>query len=399
LKTTKVMVIAGARPNFMKIASIISAIDDHNKSGNTPAIQRILVHTGQHYGEQMSNAFFKDLGIPKPDVDLEVGSASHAQQTAEIMKRFEGVLLKEVPDIVLVVGDVNSTAACSLVASKIIYPPEVSSRTRPLIAHVEAGLRSNDRSMPEEINRIVTDALSDFLFITEDSAAGNLKAEGVPDAKVHWVGNTMVDTLLRHRDKADESPILTRLGLRETAGETSKAYAVVTLHRPSNVDHAETFCGILEALATVAQEVPILFPVHPRTANRIREFHLEGNFDFSDEIQQLELKSRRIHCIPPLGYLDFLCLMSHASLILTDSGGIQEESTVLGIPCVTLRENTERPVTINSGTNVLAGTKQEDIVRFALEQLKSRLHIGKPKFWDGLAGARIIEILARETGR
>lgn len=394
MKTAKMMVIAGARPNFMKIASIINAIDSHNKSGSHPVIQRILVHTGQHYGEQMSNAFFKDLGIPKPDVDLEVGSASHAQQTAEIMKRFEGVLLKETPDVVLVVGDVNSTAACSLVASKIIYPPGVSDRIRPLIAHVEAGLRSNDRSMPEEINRIVTDALSDFLFITEDSASRNLKAEGVPDAKVHWVGNTMVDTLLRHREKAEESEILTRLGLKAAASEATEAYVVVTLHRPSNVDAPEVFRGIQEALAAVARKVPILFPVHPRTANRIREFNLEENFDFCEEIQPLDLKRGRIHCIPPQGYLDFLCLMSHARLILTDSGGIQEESTVLGIPCVTLRENTERPVTIASGTNVLAGTQKEDIVRLALERLKVRPNPEKPKYWDGLAGTRIIKVLA-----
>jgi UDP-N-acetylglucosamine 2-epimerase (non-hydrolysing) len=398
LKTLKIMVVAGARPNFMKIASILNAIDSHNHSNRSPRIARVLVHTGQHYGEQMSDAFFKDLGIPKPDVDLEVGSASHAQQTAEIMKRFEEVLLKQRPDVLLVVGDVNSTAACSLVASKIDYTLSDSGRTRPLIAHVEAGLRSFDRSMPEEINRIVTDALSDFLFITEESAAENLRKEGIPESKVHWVGNTMVDTLLRHREQAAQSPILARLGLQAVGGSQCQAYAIVTLHRPSNVDRKETFGEILEALSLLATRIPVLFPVHPRTINRIREFHLEPYFDFFDEVRAVNGGASRIQCIPPLGYLDFLCLMANARLLLTDSGGIQEETTVLGVPCVTLRENTERPVTVSSGNNALAGTRREDIIRLALEKLESATPVRLPKYWDGEAGIRIVQILAQQVG-
>jgi UDP-N-acetylglucosamine 2-epimerase (non-hydrolysing) len=383
----------------MKIASIMKAIEAHNRSEAVPFIQHVLVHTGQHYDEQMSNAFFRDLDIPKPDVDLEVGSGSHAQQTAEIMKRFEGVLLKEAPDVLLVVGDVNSTVACSLVASKIAYSSP-SERTRPLIAHIEAGLRSFDRSMPEEINRLVTDALSDFLFITEESAAQNLRKEGVPEKKIHWVGNTMVDTLLSHRAKAEQSAILEKLGLK-TAGQPARLrpYVLVTLHRPSNVDNPGIFGGILEALSVLAHELPVLFPVHPRTANRIREFSMDCAMRLSDEVRPVDPQGNQVHGVPPLGYLDFLCLTSHANLVLTDSGGVQEETTVLNVPCVTLRENTERPVTVRSGTNVLAGTRKEDILRLAQQQLRESPQKSAPRFWDGLAGARIIEILARETSK
>lgn len=399
MNSLKMMVVAGARPNFMKIASIINAIEAHNHSQGMESIRRILVHTGQHYDEQMSNAFFRDLGIPKPDVDLEVGSGSHAQQTAEIMKRFEGVLLKHTPDVLLVVGDVNSTVACSLVASKIAYPPP-SERTRPVIAHVEAGLRSFDRSMPEEINRLVTDALSDFLFITEESAAQNLKNEGVSETKVYWAGNTMVDTLLSQRAKAEKSAIVDMLGLRPPAEPTGvRPYGLVTLHRPSNVDNPKTFGGILEALSLLARKLPILFPMHPRTASRIREFGLEGSVRLLNEVASLDLQSTQIHCVPPLGYLDFLCLMSNARLVLTDSGGVQEETTVLNVPCITLRENTERPVTVSSGTNVLAGTRKEDIMRLAEEQLRESPKRNSPKYWDGRAGTRIIEVLAREIRR
>lgn len=401
MKGIKIMVVAGARPNFMKIASIMNAIEAHNQSKTDLVIESVLVHTGQHYDEQMSKAFFRDLGIPKPDVDLGVGSGSHALQTAEIMKRFEVVLVKEVPDVLLVVGDVNSTAACSLVASKILYPSPLH-RTRPLIAHVEAGLRSFDRTMPEEINRLVTDALSDFLFITEDSAAQNLRTEGVPEGRIHFVGNTMVDTLLKHRARAERSLILSLLGLKSNAASSPseaaiRKYALVTLHRPSNVDDPKHFGEILEALSALAREIPILFPVHPRTANRIQEFGFQGNFEFAHQVSSLDFTSPLIHCVPPLGYLDFLCLTSHASLVLTDSGGIQEETTVLGVPCVTLRENTERPVTISSGTNVLAGTRKENILRFAGEQLGESRKTAVPKYWDGQAGARIIEVLAREV--
>lgn len=407
----KMMLVAGARPNFMKIASIVDALHAHNRSADRP-VEFLLVHTGQHYDERMSRVFFKDLGLPPPDVDLEVGSSSHAGQTAEIMKRFEPVLLEERPDVVLVVGDVNSTIACSLVASKTRYPESdrPAARTRPLIAHVEAGLRSFDRSMPEEINRILTDALSDFLFITEKSAEENLLREGIPKGKIHFVGNTMVDTLLKHRERAQKSDILSRLGLERNRTASSEIpsrrskdsngkcdYAVVTLHRPSNVDDREAFREILEALSVIGKELPILFPIHPRTMNRIKEFGFEKQVSWIAPNATLETRRPSIYCLEPLGYLDFLCLMSNAKIIFTDSGGIQEESTVLGVPCVTLRENTERPATLTQGTNVLAGTSKEAIIRHALRQIKPRAKSGKPKFWDGRAGERIIRILTQKN--
>ena len=336
----KVLLVAGARPNFMKIASIIDAIQEHNQSA-AHRIDYVLVHTGQHYDERMSQAFFRDLGIPQPHFDLEVGSSSHAVQTAEIMRRFEPVLLEQRPDVVLVVGDVNSTVACSLVAAKVTYSerPQKPKRTRPLIAHVEAGLRSFDRSMPEEINRIVTDAIADLLFITEEEAKENLIREGVSSDKIYFVGNTMVDTLLKHRHAAQNSEILSRLGLKTNSQSGSERnepscseYGVVTLHRPSNVDEPSTFQQIIEALAVVADELPLYFPVHPRTRNQIKQSGLEGYFTFIPAQAQSDPKTETIHCLEPLGYLDFLCLMSNAKLVLTDSGGIQEETTVLGCP-------------------------------------------------------------------
>lgn len=472
----KILLVAGARPNFMKIASIIDAIKAHNQSADSP-IQHILVHTGQHYDDSMSEAFFRDLDLPRPDIHLDVGSASHAAQTAEIMKRFEPVLIEHKPDVVVVVGDVNSTVACSLVASKIQYnspqhrstgQPQHFKGLRPLIAHVESGLRSFDRSMPEETNRILTDQLSDFLFVSEQSGIDNLKNEGfknflygedvlkvddtsrlAPDALpvVAFVGNTMIDSLLKHRELAQNSDILNRLGLEKTENNNStnpmsptnsiNPYAILTLHRPSNVDDRETLMEILEALSVISEKIPIFFPAHPRTLNRIKEFGFEEYFRFLTQHSTLRiphspLKTQHSHlpqsstllsphqgsicCIEPLGYLDFLCLMSNARLVLTDSGGIQEEVTVLGIPCVTLRENTERPVTIMHGTNVLAGTKKEKIVECAYLQLnrhdQSRSHESvkpkklnkpnksnkpnrpnRPKFWDGKAGERIIKVL------
>jgi UDP-N-acetylglucosamine 2-epimerase (non-hydrolysing) len=348
----------------------------------------------------MSDVFFRDLALPKPDIDLEVGSLSHAHQTAEIMKRFEPVLLKEQPDVLLVVGDVNSTVACSLVASKSVYSSstEPPGRARPLIAHVEAGLRSFDRSMPEEINRILTDALSDFLFITEKSAEANLLMDGIPKEKIHLVGNTMVDTLLKHRNKAQQSGIMRRLGLQaRSAGSRTGNYMVLTLHRPSNVDDPKTLREILEALSVLTQEMPCFFPVHPRTLNRIREFRLEKYFNFLQGHSQLTPSDSGVNGLEPLGYLDFLCLMSNARLVLTDSGGIQEETTVLGVPCVTLRHNTERPVTMTHGTNMLAGTEKDAIVRHALSQLNRPRTSDIPQFWDGRAGERLIKVLAREV--
>jgi len=422
----KLMLVAGARPNFMKIASIIDAIKMQNDSieNSTFNIQHLLVHTGQHYDDSMSEAFFRDLDLPKPDIYLDVGSASHAVQTAEIMKRFEPVLIEHQPDVVILVGDVNSTVACALVASKIQYDGSTqnsklithnSGVKRPLIAHVEAGLRSFDRTMPEEINRLLTDAISDFLFTTEERANQNLLCEGISKEKIFFVGNTMIDTLLKHREKAQQSKILEKLGLINLQLKIRNSnlipYGVLTLHRPSNVDNRETFQDVLEALLEISKHLPIIFPVHPRTLNRIKEFNFEDYFNFNSV---LSTQPPHIYCVDPLGYLDFLCLMSNSKLVLTDSGGMQEETTVLGIPCITMRENTERPVTITFGTNILAGVQKEQIISAALSQLKkyysislnimintqnstlSTQHSFSPPLWDGKAGYRIVQILVEK---
>ena len=417
------MLIAGARPNFMKIASIINAIKMHNASieNSTFNIQHLLVHTGQHYDDSMSEAFFRDLDLPKPDIYLDVGSASHAVQAAEIMKRFEPVLIEHQPDVVILVGDVNSTVACALVASKIQYDGSTqdsklithnSGVKRPLIAHVEAGLRSFDRTMPEEVNRVLTDAVSDFLFTTEESGNQNLLREGISKEKVFFVGNTMIDTLLKHRERAQQSKILEKLGLIHLELKTHNSnlipYGVLTLHRPSNVDNRETFQKILEALLEVSKQIPIIFPVHPRTLNCIKEFNLGEYFKFFPSMQQ-ETRSYGpstnnfgIHCIDPLGYLDFLCLMSNSKLVLTDSGGMQEETTVLGIPCVTMRESTERPITVAHGTNVIVGTNKELIIEESLKRINtdtppSDPNTEYPPLWDGKAGYRIVQILVEKN--
>lgn len=405
----KIVLVAGARPNFMKISAVIDALESHNASSAVHIDYR-LVHTGQHYDAKMSQTFFVDLGIPKPDVDLGVGSSSHAQQTGEIIKKFESVILDERPDIVLIVGDVNSTIACSLVASKIIYPNPTDRLNlyRPCIAHVEAGLRSFDRDMPEEINRVLTDVVSDFLFITERSAEKNLRKEGIPKDKIYFVGNTMVDSLLKHKKKSTESNILKRLGLSHNeaidplslvSGSDSKKpttlgsqrpYGVMTLHRPSNVDDPDCFHNTLDALKELSQDMPIVFPVHPRTLKRIHEFQFEK---FFASLDTQKVGSSGLYCLEPLGYLDFLCLTSHAQLVLTDSGGLQEETTILGVPCVTLRENTERPITITQGTNVLAGTAKDQIIFHARRQLAFIAKRKRPKYWDGRAGKRIVHTL------
>jgi len=413
-----IMHIVGARPNFMKIAPLVKAIKEHNQTGISPHLDQIIVHTGQHYDEKMSELFFDHLGLPKPDINLEVGSASHAVQTAEIMIRFEKVLLQYQPDAIIVVGDVNSTIACTLVASKIQYPASNlrlatcnSKRRRPLIVHVEAGLRSFDRTMPEEINRILTDQLSDLLFTTEEDANENLKREGISSEKIFFVGNVMIDTLFQHLEKAKKSDILNRLGLINQRLRTSDQglstrdyalstpYAVLTLHRPSNVDHKETFLNILEALKEISQKIPIIFPAHPRTQNRIKLFHLDQYFKrFSTFNLQLATCNSGIYCIEPLGYLDFLWLMANAKLVLTDSGGIQEETTVLGVSCVTIRENTERPITVKMGTNIVAGTKKENIINTALSQLNKLNNASNPipPLWDGQAAKRIVDILVEK---
>lgn len=360
----KVICVCGARPNFMKIAPLMRAF---KKNGS---FDTFLVHTGQHYDENMSRFFFDELGIPKPDINLEVGSGSHAQQTAEIMKRFEPVVLEHKPDYVLVVGDVNSTIACGLVAVKLGVK----------LIHVEAGLRSFDHDMPEEINRILTDRISDLLFVTEQSGVDNLLKEGVDSGKVHLVGNVMIDTLLANKEKAEKSDVLKRLGLLKCK------YAVITLHRPSNVDDMTRFEEIITAFEAIEKEIKLVFPIHPRTRNNIKGTNLEKRVGAMSNLILLE----------PVGYLDFLCLTSNAALVMTDSGGIQEETTILGVPCMTLRENTERPVTITEGTNRLVRITSEDILKNYRQIMASRdgYKSKVPKFWDGKAAERITRIIA-----
>ena len=402
----KILIVIGARPNFMKAAPIISAIRQHNaKVGAIPAdrreslpeaIQHVLVHTGQHYDDLMSGTFFRDLDLPIPDVHLGVGSASHAVQTAEIMKKFEQIAMTEKPDVVVVVGDVNSTIACALVTAKVSFD---SAGGRPLIAHVEAGLRSFDRAMPEEINRVLTDHLSDLLFVTEASGLQNLCREGIPADRIHFVGNTMIDSLLALKDKAEASSILEELGLRSESGRLVSRYALLTLHRPSNVDDRNTFLGILSGLKELAADCPIIFPVHPRTQQRSKEFGFES-FRLATAKRNGNgagsLNGRKgIIFTEPLGYLDFLSVMKHAELVVTDSGGIQEETTCLGIPCVTVRENTERPVTVAIGTNALAGTSPESIRNVISRQLMRKIGGAIPEKWDGHAAGRIVDVLVR----
>ena len=358
----KVLNIVGARPNFMKIAPI------HRLMEASQRFDPILVHTGQHYDEKMSRIFFEDLGLPQPDIYLGVGSGSHAQQTGAIMVELEKIMLETKPELVLVVGDVNSTMAAALVTSKLHI----------LLAHVEAGLRSFDRAMPEEINRIVTDALTDFLFITEASGRDNLLNEGVANDKIFFVGNVMIDSLLSHLNKAKASDVTQRLSMDH------QPYALLTLHRPSNVDNREVFNDILCALEKIEKNIPIIFPIHPRSRKMLENFHF---------IPRIE-KMSQCKLIDPLGYLDFLQLMANAKFILTDSGGIQEETTVLNIPCLTLRNNTERPVTVEQGTNILVGMDPHKIVAESENILAGRAKTGRiPPLWDGHAAQRIIEIL------
>jgi UDP-N-acetylglucosamine 2-epimerase (non-hydrolysing) len=413
-KTAKIITVVGARPNFMKAAPIIAAVQNHNERlAISPSLegvghshlklQSMLVHTGQHYDEAMSDRFFADLNIPQPDVHLGVGSGSHAAQTAEIMKRFEEILLRERPDLLVVVGDVNSTLACALVAAKISFD---ASGTRPLIAHVEAGLRSFDRGMPEEINRILTDHVADLLFVTEESGLRNLRQEGIPDGKVHFVGNTMIDSLLAFKGKADASKILDKLSLRNRNGGNGSTYsiaryALLTLHRPSNVDQRATFLNIVEGLEELSNSYPVIFPVHPRTQKRIAEFGFERFFrtengNYEGKQSHSAHADGRILLVEPLGYLDFLCLMGHAAVVVTDSGGIQEETTCLGIPCVTVRENTERPITVKVGTNILAGTSKDGIHRAVWQQLESKVSGAVPEAWDGKSAQRILSAICRE---
>jgi UDP-N-acetylglucosamine 2-epimerase (non-hydrolysing) len=404
-ETMKIMTIVGARPNFMKAAPIIAAINAHNRKicqdealagvETVGQIQHVLVHTGQHYDEIMSGSFFSDLSLPKPDVHLGIGSGTHAVQTAEVMRKYEEIVMNEKPDVVIVVGDVNSTVACALVTSKISFD---STGTRPLVAHVEAGLRSFDRTMPEEINRIVTDHVSDLLFVTEESGLMNLSREGISTEITHFVGNTMIDSLLAFKGKADSSTKLDELGLRSLApqnggGSKVTRYALLTLHRPANVDNRESLLNIFDGLQELGEDCPIIFPVHPRTQKRIREFEI--NFKAIADSRNGSGAPGGILLTDPLGYVDFLCLMKNAAIVVTDSGGIQEETTCLGIPCVTVRENTERPVTVEKGTNIIAGTSRDGIRAAIRSQLQRENKGTIPMHWDGKAATRIVEILVR----
>jgi UDP-N-acetylglucosamine 2-epimerase (non-hydrolysing) len=357
----KFVVVAGARPNFMKIAPLMWEI------GRRPDVSACLVHTGQHYDERMSQTFFEQLHIPRPDVDLEVGSGSHAVQTAEVMKRFEPVLSDQRPDAVVVVGDVNSTIACALTAVKLGVP----------VAHVEAGLRSFDRTMPEEINRVLTDAISHWLLVSEPSGIENLRREGIPADRLHFVGNVMIDTLIACRHKFREAK-LTEVDV--PAGD----YAVMTLHRPANVDDPAKLQFLLRAIEQIQSRIPIVFPVHPRTRK---------------SLEACAVALPNLLLCPPLGYLEFMKLVEGARLVLTDSGGIQEETTYLGIPCLTLRRNTERPSTVEQGTNLLVGDDPEQIVSTAVQVLsESPKERRIPDLWDGHAARRILNVLTQASG-
>jgi UDP-N-acetylglucosamine 2-epimerase (non-hydrolysing) len=350
--------VVGARPNFMKVAPVMAALKER------PGIRQTLVHTGQHYEVAMSEIFFRQLGISEPDVNLEVGSATHAAQTARIMERFEPVVLEQRPDIVLVYGDVNSTLAASLVCSKLLIP----------VGHVEAGLRSFDRTMPEEINRLMTDQIADLLFTPSADGDENLEKEGRPREKIHRVGNVMIDTLVRLLPMA-EAPS----GLR-----VSRPFALVTLHRPSNVDEASMLGRIMEALQEIGQQLPVLFPIHPRTRQRLAECGMKVT------------SNGRMQILEPIGYLEFLALQKQAAVVITDSGGIQEESTFLGVPCLTIRANTERPITVSMGTNILIG---QDMQRLRAEVDRILTQGPKqgqiPPLWDGKASERIADVIAK----
>lgn len=363
----KIINVVGARPNFMKIAPIIQEVEKY------PEMESVLVHTGQHYDYELSKVFFKDLNIPEPDFYFEVGSLSHARQTAQIMIKFEEALIKEAPDLALVVGDVNSTVACALACAKLNIP----------LAHVEAGLRSFDREMPEEINRIVTDVLSDFLFATSTVACENLKREGIPKEKIFFVGDVMIDTLFANREKIEASDICRRIDL------DSSDFAVLTLHRPKNVDRDEPLKGIIKALKIIQKRIKVVFPIHPRTRKSLRDFGLD------EELNKLP----NLRVVEPLCYVDFLGLVNRSRLVLTDSGCLQSETTILGIPCLTLRENTERVETVSMGTNQVIGIEPQVIVRHSIDILEGRKKKpGTLELCDGCASQRILQVIAKAFG-
>jgi UDP-N-acetylglucosamine 2-epimerase (non-hydrolysing) len=367
-KPYRLLCVVGARPNFMKMAPIMAAFKDV-----APEIDVRLLHTGQHYDAAMNHQYFEALGIPAPDVNLEVGSGSHAVQTADVMRRFEPALDEQQPSAVLVVGDVNSTLACALVAAK----------KGVRVIHVEAGLRSFDRGMAEEINRVLTDQISDLLFTTEREGRNNLLREGIADERIHFVGNVMIDTLRRNLERAVPVSGILKQANAENLLENGKDYAVFTLHRASNVDDPDTLCALLETLATVSKTLPVIFPMHPRTKSMSEKCGLAHLLD-----------SPRILQLPPMGYLEMLGLMRDARVVLTDSGGIQEETTALGVPCITLRDNTERPITITEGTNTLAGTDPATILKIFDEVMRAGGKAGRvPEFWDGKAALRIAQVV------
>tara|TARA_Y100000310_G_scaffold274378_1_gene290364 strand:+ start:9660 stop:10793 length:1134 start_codon:yes stop_codon:yes gene_type:complete len=362
LEDMKIVSVVGTRPNFMKIAPLVRELRKHE-------IEHVLIHTGQHYDTEMSKLFFEDLGIPKPDADLEVGSGTRDEQVKSIKEKLKPIIENEKPDVMVVVGDVNSTLAAAEVANKLGIK----------VAHVEAGLRSFDNTMPEEFNRIETDKISDFLFTTEKSGNENLLKEGISKDKIFFAGNVMIDTLLNHKEKAENSKILQKLGLEKNN------YCALTLHRPSNVDNKEDFENILSILEKIQEKIKIVFPVHPRARKNIQSFGLDNKIK---DMKNLILTE-------PLGYLDFLCLMSNSKFVLTDSGGIQEEATVLGVPCITLRKNTERPVTVEQGTNLLVSIDNEKVVSKAMEVIDNKIELKNkvPELWDGRAAERIVKVL------
>ena len=372
--------VVGARPNFMKIAPIFVSFEKQNQKNNSPFIDQFIVHTGQHYGKEMSESFFSDLGIPDPHFNLNIGSGSHAFQTANIMLSFEGVLNELSPDLVIVVGDVNSTVACAITAKKLGIR----------VVHVESGLRSFDRSMPEEINRILTDSISDLLFTTEQSANINLNNEGISSEKIFFAGNTMIDSLVRQLENAAQINTLENINLTGSGSDHFK-YGLLTMHRPANVDCPTVLAGFLESFISLSDDTPILFPAHPRTIKQIKENKLESIFSSTEEVL---LNKKGMVLIDPLGYYDMLNLMRSADYVITDSGGIQEETTYLGIPCFTIRENTERPVTTDHGTNILVGQNHkllsDEVSKITTRKQKKGTI---PPLWDGKASERIVDTL------